>query len=494
MDISHEVILLGLKALAIIALVYVGNKWLLPKLLHYIALTKNQELFMMSIFLICFSIALLTSSLGMSLAFGAFLAGLMISESEYSHNAFGNLIPFKDTFTSFFFVSIGMLLDLSFIIDNYMLVISSVLLVIAIKTIIAGGVGFILGHTFLGTVLVGLALAQVGEFSFVLAKIGFENEIISNYYYQLFLAVAVITMSLTPFLVKLARPIAKKILKLPLPKFIVEGIFPLKSIEIPELKNHLVIIGKDTSSLKLSRMAGYYNIKHASIIFDPVIAKEKMDKGDIVIYGDAVNEPILHAAHTESADLIVVSIGSLIPAMAIIETIKKINPNALIVARSKYIKNVEDLYRVGADQILPEKLEIALDLFNRILLKRLYSKKDINQMLFDSRKMLLGELTEKDPVKQPSIMDELSGINISAITVDKNSEADGISIKDLGLRKKAGVTILAIKRDNEIIQHPCPSTKLMGNDITYVIGDEEQINYANGVFMSEIDDSTHLLG
>jgi monovalent cation:H+ antiporter-2, CPA2 family len=174
----------------------VGNKWVIPKLLHIIAMTRNQELFFMSILLICMSIAFLTYELGMSLAFGAFLGGLMISDSEYSHNAFGNLIPFKDTFTSFFFVSIGMLLDLGFVIDNIILVSATVLLVIVIKMLWAGATAFVLGHTFRGTVMVGFALAQVGEFSFILAKVGLQNAIISEYYYQLFLAVAVTTMAL----------------------------------------------------------------------------------------------------------------------------------------------------------------------------------------------------------------------------------------------------------------------------------------------------------
>ena len=161
-DIGSEMGLLLLKTALIIGLVYAGNRWLLPRLLHLIALAKNQELFTMSIFLICFAIALLTYKLGMSLAFGAFLAGLMISESEYSHNAFGNLIPFKDTFTSFFFVSIGMLLNLSFVQENILLVAGAVLLVVILKTIIASATGFVLGHTFRGIILIGFALSQSG--------------------------------------------------------------------------------------------------------------------------------------------------------------------------------------------------------------------------------------------------------------------------------------------------------------------------------------------
>ncbi|MCG8700103.1 MAG: cation:proton antiporter, partial [Bacteroidales bacterium] len=251
MNVTREVFILLLKAIFIIALVYAGNKWILPKLLHYIAMTKNQEVFMMTIFLICFSIAMLTSKLGMSLAFGAFLAGLMVSESEYSHNAFANLLPFKDIFTSFFFVSIGMLLDISFVLENPWLVLVSVIMVIGVKTLIAGATGFVLGHTFRGTVMVGLALCQVGEFSFLLAKIGFQINILTDHYFQLFLSVAVITMAFTPFFMRGARSLSNLLLRLPLPSYLVDGLFPLKEVEVPEMENHIVIIGKDESALKL---------------------------------------------------------------------------------------------------------------------------------------------------------------------------------------------------------------------------------------------------
>jgi len=484
-NLTNELLLLALKAIVIIGLVYVGNRWLLPKLLHLIAMTKNQELFMMSIFLICFAIALLTFKLGMSLAFGAFLAGLMISESKYSHNAFGNLIPFKDTFTSFFFVSIGMLLDMSFVIENYQLVIVSVLLVIVLKTLIASGTGFVLGHTFRGTVIVGIALSQVGEFSFILAKIGFSYSILSNFYYQLFLAVAVITMALTPFLMNLSLPLANRLLKLPLPKFLVDGIFPLKEIDIPDFKNHLVIIGTDVSALELSKIAKENNIRHVSIIFNPSIATEKIKNGDSVIYGDAVNEPILLKAHINTAEIIVISVGSIIPAMAIIEKVRQLNKLGYILVRAKHIQNVEQYYKLGADQVLPEKLEIAIDLFNRVLIKRLYPQKEVNRMLTHIRNMNLGVFSEKDLVNKPSILDEFSNINISAITIEVNSHADGKSLIDINLRKKTGVTLLAIKRGSEIIEHPVPKTVFQRDDIVYVLGDPEQVNSASELFFKE---------
>ncbi|HBL74565.1 MAG: sodium:proton exchanger [Bacteroidetes bacterium GWF2_42_66] len=485
-DVSSELLILSLKTIFIIALVYVGNKWLLPKLLHQIALAKNEELFMMCIFLICLAIALLTSWLGMSLAFGAFLAGLMISESEYSHNAFANLIPFKDTFTSFFFVSIGMLLDMSFVIDNYQLVILSVILVITLKTIIAGGTGFLLGHTFRGTLMVGLALSQVGEFSFILAKIGLENSILSEFYYQLFLGVAVITMALTPFLMNVSIPLANTLLKLPLPKFIVDGIFPLPEIAIPDMKNHLVIIGKDSSAIKLSKMAKINDIKHVSIIFDPLIAKGKIENGETTVYGDAVNVPILMKAHVDTADIVVISVGSIIPSLSIVEKVRRLNKKAYIIVRVKHIQDVEEFYKLGADQVLPEKLEVAIDLFNRVLIKRLYPQREMNRILTHIRSMSLGEFTEKDTVNKPSLLDDLPNLNITALKIDANSMADGKLLSDIELRKKTGVTLLAVKRGNQIIEHPLPDTAFQSNDILYVLGNHEQTNLAFELFFKEI--------
>ena len=486
LNITREIFLLVLKVVLIIGFVYAGNKWLLPKLLHIIALTKNQELFMMSIFLICLAIALLTYRLGMSLAFGAFLAGLMISESPYSHNAFSNLLPIKDTFTSFFFVSIGMLLDMNFIIDNVQLVLLSVILVIGIKTIIAGGTGFVLGHTFRGTIVVGLALSQVGEFSFILAKTGLDNAILNDFYYQLFLAVAVITMAITPFVMKVSMPLANVLSKLPLPDFLVNGLFPLKEIEIPNLQNHLVIIGKDSSALKLARMAKLNNLQHVSIIFDPLIAKEKIEEGEQVIYGDAVNDPVLLKAHVNTAEIAVVCVGSIIPAMAIIERIRNMNRKIYIIARAKHIANVEQLYKLGADQVLPEKLEIAIDLFNRILVRKLFPQKEVNRILTHIRNLSLGEFSEMDIINQPTIFDELPNMNISAIKVETLSQAEGQSLKDIQLRTKTGVTLLAIKRGADIIEHPTPKTVFMPEDIVYVLGNPEQVNLAFEMFSKEI--------
>jgi len=484
-DISREIIIMSIKVVVIIAFVYVGNKWLIPKLLHAIALTKSQELFMMSIFLICLSIALFTFKMGMSLAFGAFLAGLMVSESEYSHNAFGNLITFKDTFTSFFFVSIGMLLDLSFIIHNYQLVILTVLLVLGIKTFIAGGTGFLLGHTFKGTVMVGIALSQVGEFSFILAKIGVENKILTEFYYHLFLAVAVITMALAPLLIMVSPAFSKLLSKLPMPRILVRGLFPLKEMEIPEMTDHLIIIGKDASAIKLSAMAREAEIPHISIIFDPVLARERMLAGEIVIYGDAANEHTLIQAHANTAAIVAISVGDIVPCMAIADTIRKINKSVYLIARSAETAHMQDLYKVGIDQVIPEKLEMAIDIFGRVLKQFLMPQKEINRLVSHMRNEFFGVFREKDIKNKPSPMHDIAHIEISAVEVEEKSKAEGKSPAELDLRKNTGVTLLALKRDDEIMDHPDARTPMNKGDIAYLLGNPEQVNFASEWFTYE---------
>jgi CPA2 family monovalent cation:H+ antiporter-2 len=482
LDIQREILSLLLKAIIIVSFVYVGNKWLLPKLLHIIAMTRNQELFMMSIFLICLGVAWITSEMGMSLAFGAFLAGLMISESEYSHNAFGDLVAFKDTFTSFFFVSIGMMLNMHFVIDNYILVIVSVLLIIGIKTLIAGATGFALGHTFKGTVMVGLALSQIGEFSFILAKLGLQNGVIPEFYYQLFLAVSVTTMAMSPFLIQGAPRLADLLLKLPLPEKLRKGLFPLPEIEVPDLNNHLVIIGKDTSALKLSVMAKHVNLPYAAIVFDPSLIRERQKNGEIVIYGDAVNLPVLEKAHVDTSDVVVISVGDIIPAMAILEKVRQLSSNAYIVVRAKQTEDIEKLYELGADQVMPEKLEIAIDLFTRILTHRLFTQSQIRKITNDIRENYYGIFREKDVNNKPSLFDELEHLEVAVITVDENSEVAKIALNDSRLRNRSGITILSIKRDSKLIEHPDAQTVLCSGDIVYVLGTNEQITKARELF------------
>lgn len=473
--VGSELTMLLLKTAGIIVFIYIGNRWLMPRLLHTIAMTHSQELFMMSILTICLAVAFLTHELGMSFAFGAFLAGLMISESEYSHNAFGNLIPFKDVFTSFFFVSIGMLLDLGFVYENPWLVIATVILVILIKTLIAGFTAFVLGHTFFGTVVVGLAISQVGEFSFILAGLGRSYEIITPFHFQLFLAVAISTMALSPILINISRPLATLILKLPVPQYLVDGLFPLQQFEIPELKNHIVVIGKDSRAINLAAMIKKMQLPFTSIIFDPDMARKQMEKGDQAVFGDAVNEPVLRKAYAHTAEMVIVSVGDLIKAMAIVEQVRRLNKHATIIVRSKHVTDIEELYRLGASQVIPEEFETAIDFFERILGKYLIPRMEIEKSVARIREDNYGIFRDREKVDGYSLLKDIPDIEIAAVRVGMTSPFAGKRISETAMRKRYGVTLVALKHGETIIPNPEPSAMISANDIAYIFGKPEMI-------------------
>jgi CPA2 family monovalent cation:H+ antiporter-2 len=474
-NIGLEMFILGIKSVGIIALVYIGNKWIMPKVLHLIALTKNKELFLMSILLICLAVALLTAELGMSLAFGAFLGGLMISRSEYSQDAFSHLTPFKDTFTSFFFVSIGMLLDMSFVFDHIALVFATVLLVIAIKTFVAGGTAFLLGHTFRGTVVVGLAMAQIGEFSFILAKTGQDYHILNEFYYQLFLAVTIVSMGASPFLIMIAKPTATLMLRLPIPQLLIKGLFPLQEIDVPEMQNHIVLIGKDSRSLNLSRMARHMKLPYISIVFDPADVRKRQLKGESVIYGDAMNEPILRKAHVHTSEIVVISIGESITSLGIIERVRKMNKHAYIIVRSKYVSNIKDFYQMGADQVIPEEFETAIDLFELILKKLLLPKDEIEDAISRIRDDNYGVFREIDETNSVTLTDMIPDVEIVALKAGNYQLFSGNSLKEINLRKQYGLTVVAVKRSGEILENPGAGFIFEPDDIVYILGKPTKI-------------------
>lgn len=474
-NIGSQLIGLGIKTVGIVTLVYLGNRWIMPKVLHLIALTKNQELFLMSILLICLAVALLTSALGMSLAFGAFLGGLMISRSEYSQDAFSHLIPFKDTFTSFFFVSIGMLLDLHFVGDNLILILASVLLVVAIKTFVAGSTAFVLGHTFRGTIVVGLALAQIGEFSFILAKTGQEYKLLSDYYYQLFLAVTIFSMAASPFLILIAKPASNLLMKLPLPDFLINGLFPLQEMEVPDMQNHIVLIGKDSRSLNLSRMASQMKLPYISIVFDPAAVRARQLKGESVVYGDAMNEPILRKAHTDTAEIVVISIGDAITALGIIEKVRKLNQHAFIIVRSKHVSDMEDLYQMGANQVIPEEFETAIDLFERTLKQLLIPKGEIEVAISRIRDDNYGIFREKQENETYTLSTEIPNLEVVALKAASYPIFPGNSLKEIHLRKIFGLTVVAVKRLDAVHENPGSGFVFEKEDIVYLMGKPEKI-------------------
>ncbi|MEE8288741.1 MAG: cation:proton antiporter, partial [Nitrosomonadaceae bacterium] len=300
-NLGESLLILTAKGIGIIVLVIFSARWIVPQALYQIARTRNRELFLLSVVVICLAVAWITSSMGLSLALGAFLAGLIISESEYSHQALGNILPFRDVFTSFFFVSIGMLLDVSFLFQQPALIVLIVLAVLALKTVVAGSVTLLLGFPLRTGILVGLGLSQVGEFSFILSKTGIEHGLLAGDVYQMFLSVSVLTMAATPFIIAAAPRIADIVLRLPLPRRLKSGLYPAQEIEKTSKKDHLIIIGFGVNGRNLARAARTGAIPYVIIEMNPEVVREQSAKGEAIYFGDAAQEAVLKYADIKDA-------------------------------------------------------------------------------------------------------------------------------------------------------------------------------------------------
>ncbi|MBN2061958.1 MAG: cation:proton antiporter, partial [Deltaproteobacteria bacterium] len=306
--------ILGLvKGVAIIALVILSARWIVPKLLFLIARTRSKELFLMSIIFICFSVAFITYHVGLSLALGAFLAGLVISETEFSHETLGSIIPFKDIFTSIFFVSIGMLLDIGFLFQHPFQVLSMTLVIIIVKAFLAVFSVLLLGLPLRVAILVGLSLCQVGEFSFILFMKGIDLGLLEGDHYQLFLNIAVISMGLTPLMISISHRLATFAAKAHLPDLLLSGLRPEmmteKSSADPEVKDHLIIVGFGVNGKNLAGATRASGIPYLIVEMNPETVLRERKKGEPIFYGDATREEVLKSAGIGKGRILVVVIA-----------------------------------------------------------------------------------------------------------------------------------------------------------------------------------------
>jgi len=380
--ISVETLFLHLaKGIGVILLILILAKWIVPQILYQITKMRNRELFVMSVAVLCFGIAWMTSKIGLSLALGAFIAGLIISESEYSHHALGNILPFRDVFTTFFFVSIGMMLDLRLIVQHPGLVVAITIAVFAIKSIIAGTVTIILGLPLRTGILVGVALGQIGEFSFILSRVGIGYGLLSDNFYQIFLAVAILSMAATPFLIAYAPKLADLILRLPFPQNMKTGFRPLSQLQRVDKRDHLVIIGYGVNGRNVARAARISAIPYVIIEMNPDTVKSEQANDEPIYYGDATHETVLRQANLGKARIAVIAINDPAAVRRITESIHSINPGLYLIVRTRYVGEVPDLYKLGADEVIPEEFETSIEIFTRVLTKYLVPGDEVERLI-----------------------------------------------------------------------------------------------------------------
>ncbi|MBW2644729.1 MAG: cation:proton antiporter [Deltaproteobacteria bacterium] len=467
-----SVLVLAAKGIGIVGLVIVSAKWIVPQILYQIARTRSKELFLLSIIVICLAVAWATSSAGLSLALGAFLAGLIISESEYSHNALGNIVPFRDVFTSFFFVSIGMLLDVGFLFRHPGTIALITLGVLVLKSIIAGFATVLLGFPFRTAILVGLALGQVGEFSFILSKTGVEHGLLDGNIYQMFLAFSVLTMAATPFIIALAPRIADIILLLPLPKRLISGFYPVSEIKVESKKDHLVIIGFGINGRNVAKAASLSGIPYAVIEMNPETVRKEQAQGEPIYYGDSTQEVVLLQANIKDARIVAIAINDPTATRRITEIIRRLNPKVHLIVRTLYLQEMKPLYELGANDVIPEEFETSVEIFTRVLTKYLIPKDEIEKLIAKVRSdgYEMFRSLSKESTSFTDLNLQLPDVEISTFRISERSPLVGKSLAQIELRKRYGVTVLAIRRDSEILSNPHAETQLCVNDVLFVLG------------------------
>lgn len=339
---------------------------LVPKLLFYVTLTRSRELFILSVLTICFSVAWVTSELGLSLSLGAFLAGLIVSESEYSNEAVGDVLPFQDIFTSFFFISIGMLLNISFVLEHPVGVILLTVGVILIKASMAGAGTLLLGMPLRTAVMTGVSLAQIGEFSFVLASVAMAAKLMPEESYQFFLAVSLLSMAFSPWLIKSAPQLYQLLTMLPLPQKLKSGL-SLKEEMTNALENHVIIAGYGVAGRHLASSCKRLDIPYTIIEMNSETVRRERKLGEPIAFGDASHPAVLEHAHIETAHVIAIVINDPVAALRIVRKVRQINDKAHIIARTRYLLDAEPFYKLGANEVVVEELGAAVEVFSRVL-------------------------------------------------------------------------------------------------------------------------------
>jgi len=475
---TEALVTLVIEDLAIVLVLIVLAKWIIPRVMHEIARTRNQELFLLVVILTCFGVAWMVSFTGMSLAIGALLAGLIISGSEYSHQATSIVLPFRDIFTSFFFISVGMLVDIRFLIANIWIVLFLIAIAILAKALLATAAPLALGYPLRTAVMTGLALAQVGEFSFIIAQSGFAAGIIPSGIYQTFLIVALMTMAATPFVLGIGQPLTGWLCSKPSLARIARGTCIVdENGKGPEKADHLVIIGYGVTGRNLARTAARSGVAYTIVELNPDLVKAARNEGESVVFGDATAGGVLSHAGIPSARIVVVAINDPVATRKIVALCHSLNPALTIIVRTRYVSEAKDLHSLGADEVIAEEFETSIEIFTVVLNKYFVPRDQIETFIHDIRadgyQMLRSGSKTQGTLND--LVRHIPHITITPLTVEPGSALDGVTLGGFNLRKRTNLLILAIRRGDVTITSLSGETQLMGGDSAIIYATPEDI-------------------
>jgi len=475
---------LGKAALIVIGVTILART-VVPPLLTEILKTKSRELFLIAIILLGTLTALGTAEAGASLALGAFLAGLVISESDYGHQALAELLPFRDVFISLFFVAVGMLVEFDFIRAHPAVTLGGVLVVLGGKTLVASAGPAVLGYAGRVALLAGLAVSQVGEFSFVLAREGRGMGLVSETTYQTFLAVAVFTMLLTPFLLQGGPAVIDRLEQLvPLDRLL-PGFRPsgITAGEQP-LADHVVIAGyglngRNLSAALRSIAAPYLIVElNAQTVRQGAVQR----RAGLLRRRDAGGDPA--RAGDRAGPHAVAAISDPAATRRMVRIARGINPGVHIIARTRYVVEIPELLRLGANDVIPEEFETSIEIFARVLAQYGVEPREIDRLVEQIRASHYQALRGGTPGSDSLRVGAVAGIPqmaVGRIRLGPASDLVGKSLAESGLRTRTGALVLSVNRGSDTTRSPDPQFELAVGDVLVVVGQPRQLEAARAL-------------
>lgn len=488
-NIKDNIPLIGLtilKAILVLFVIIVVGVRLIPFILKYVAKLNSRELFLITITAMGLGIGYLTHMSGLSLAFGAFVAGMVISESDYSHQALNDIIPLRDVFGLVFFTSIGMLLDPAFIADNLLKIIILVVLIIWGKFIVFYTMAVLFRYRNIIPLAMGLGLSQIGEFSFVLARTGVQSRVIDNNFYSLVLSVSVITMILSPFISMLSAPlysIKRKWFKHE----------QVQTINMPEngLNDHIIIAGGGRIGSQIASVLKKLSFPFIIIEQDYRRFEKNKNEGYPIIYGDAGQEQVLIVSDIDVAKLIIITAPSLITVKEILLSVSIHNPGIEIISRANDIDQVKELHKLNINEIIQPEFEASLEMIRQTLLHLQCGVTEIQNLIDSIRRNAYA--TGKDTYFNSSVLSAMKSTPFLIETVwyevAQGAVFENKSLKELELRSRAGVSVVGFMRNDNFIPNPSSDIVFLSGDLIAIIGPPDKRKQFEQIFFNKGNDN-----
>ncbi len=453
------------RAVGALGLLLVVARTALPRVLEVVARLGTSEVFPLAALVLAFGTALAATWLGLSLPIGAFLAGLALSGSRYAQQMFAEVLPLRDAFVAIFFTSIGLLLEPSTLIADPLLI-AAMITAVVLKGCLAGAITGIFWRSQRLAVLTGFGLAQIGEFSFVLARQGSAAGVLPHPYEQAFLAAAIITMAATPFLFQAARRL----------EYVADNALGRGS----ELHDHVLVLGCGTTGTAVAHVLTETGIPFVALDMDPHDGSSHVP----VRFGDATRRAVLEEVGAARARAAVIMVGDPVATRRIVALVRQLSRNARILVRARRVAEIEELERLGADEVVPSEFETSIELFVRLLthlgVPRHVVRIQESLIRIDHYQALRGIAAA--PELMAKTRDLVAGGMIERAQVMAGSEAAGKTLAELQIRSRTGATVLSVVRGETPMPTPGAATRFEAGDLVVLFGPHEAIDRALDLF------------